>query len=72
MTWKPTTKEEIEEIQRERKEIESISKLSRDSDEWFNLIDKYYRKTLPIVKAHAEAKMNKMVAWMKSDINSAV
>ena len=53
-------------------EIDRISKLSRNSDEWFNMVDKYYTKTLPIIKAHAEAKMNPIIKWMRIDITNAV
>ena len=46
--------------------------MSKDSDEWFNMVDKYYTKTLPIVMAHAEAKMNEEVSWLQSDIEVAI
>lgn len=64
LKWKPKTKKEIQEVKKKQREIERVSQLSRDSDEWFNLVDKYYTKTLPIVKAHAEAQMNKEISWM--------
>ena len=62
----------MNEVQKKQRRIEEIAKLSRNSDEWFDMVDDYFKNVLPMVKADAEIKMNSEIAWLQADIGSSV
>ena len=51
--WKPYTTKEWNEVKRKQAAIKRLSMYPKDSDEWFSLIDRYYKEVLPLVKTRS-------------------
>ena len=70
--WKPYTTKEWNEVKRKQANIARIAKSPKDSDAWFELIDKYYTDVLPLVKNRVEAEFNREEEFLKPDILAAI